>query len=127
MPIVPAGSKWDGKQTAPVGSFSPDKFGLYDMVGNVWEWTEDCYHATTRERQPIARRGPPTPVAISVCSAVVPGSSFRSTSAPGTALGLISPPGATFSKIPVGPDASYPLVFASLPLGVQGRSPWANF
>jgi formylglycine-generating enzyme required for sulfatase activity len=36
------GSKWDGQQTAPVGSFPPNKFGLYDMVGNVWEWTEDC-------------------------------------------------------------------------------------
>jgi formylglycine-generating enzyme required for sulfatase activity len=39
------GSKWDNQQTAPVGSFAPNKFGLYDMVGNVWEWTEDCVHA----------------------------------------------------------------------------------
>jgi formylglycine-generating enzyme required for sulfatase activity len=38
------GSQWDGKQTAPVGSFPPNGFGLYDMVGNVWAWTEDCYH-----------------------------------------------------------------------------------
>jgi formylglycine-generating enzyme required for sulfatase activity len=38
------GSQWDNKQTAPVGSFGANGFGLYDMAGNVWDWTEDCYH-----------------------------------------------------------------------------------
>jgi formylglycine-generating enzyme required for sulfatase activity len=38
------GSTWDDKQTAPVGSFAPNQFGLYDMVGNVWEWIQDCAH-----------------------------------------------------------------------------------
>ena len=42
------GSRWDGKQTAPVGSFSANGFGLYDVHGNVREWVEDCWNTSYR-------------------------------------------------------------------------------
>ncbi len=38
------GSQWDNRETAPVGSFAPNAWSLYDMHGNAMEWTEDCWN-----------------------------------------------------------------------------------
>jgi formylglycine-generating enzyme required for sulfatase activity len=40
------GSRWDRKQTAPADSFQPNPFGLLDMLGNAWQWMEDCWNET---------------------------------------------------------------------------------
>ena len=37
------------ERTAPVGQFPPNGYGLYDMAGNVWEWTSDWFTATPGE------------------------------------------------------------------------------
>ncbi|TRZ56181.1 MAG: tetratricopeptide repeat protein [Rhodocyclaceae bacterium] len=39
------GSRWDKNQTAPVGSFAPNQFGICDTVGNVTEWVEDRWNS----------------------------------------------------------------------------------
>jgi formylglycine-generating enzyme required for sulfatase activity len=42
-------------RTAEVGSYAPNAFGIYDLHGNVWEWTQDCYHDSYRNA-PVTMR-----------------------------------------------------------------------
>jgi formylglycine-generating enzyme required for sulfatase activity len=70
-----------GGHTHPVGSKDSNAFGLFDMVGNVWQWTDDCY-AESYSGAPIDGRSnetgvtDPRPTGTKECMRVDRGASW---------------------------------------------------
>jgi formylglycine-generating enzyme required for sulfatase activity len=81
FPEVDAGADGYKAETAPVGCFPANGYGLHDMAGNVWEWTKDWYRPNLDPTQIANPAGPPrdrafTPASPDEKRRVIKGGSF---------------------------------------------------
>ena len=63
FPVLNLGSK-GFKGTSPVGCFPANGYGLYDMAGNVWQWTQDAWTSGPRLSKTPAARQSASPQAV---------------------------------------------------------------
>ena len=49
------GAPWSGIGNAPIGSFKPNPWGLYDMHGNAFEWVQDCWQPNYQDAPKSSR------------------------------------------------------------------------
>jgi hypothetical protein len=82
---IGCGSQWDNKQTAPAGSFTPSKFGLYAWRATSLSGLKIALTLITMARRQMARRGSPAAIAVTASSAALLGAFLLPISAPRTA------------------------------------------
>jgi formylglycine-generating enzyme required for sulfatase activity len=64
------GSRWDNLGTAPVGSFKPNPYGVFDAVGNVWQWTSTCHAEGCGDRVLVGGAWSSSPAQLRVATVI---------------------------------------------------------
>ncbi len=64
FPVIDTGADGYKARAAPVGCFPPNGYGLYDMAGNVWQWTKDWYRPNLSAAETDNPTGPSVTAAL---------------------------------------------------------------